>query len=297
MTTAKPHTLQSLAPLHPPKADKRAVKPSLARHIEIPVRDPLDHQAPGIIHEPRSYNVTQASGAAAVLVSGAGGGVSGPSGTYHLHICQSKDGLTKQGIYPSLADKLALLISIPCIRLDYRQPAKTDYCTADIIASLNYLSQQYSSSRFVLVGWSFGASPCITAAADEPDRIRGVATIGAQLAETDGITQLSPRPFLLLHGGHDNVLSASVSRTLYQKYGTEGQRNLKLFPGGDHGLTGQAPEAEGMILAFVARTLGFERLLDYETMDQAYRDLVESSEERMREMESGHDLEGGERIN
>lgn len=82
MTTVQPHTLQSLGPVHPPKADKRAVKPSLARHIQVPVQDPLDHQAPAILHEPRSYNAMQANGAAVVLVSGAGGGVSGPSGTF-----------------------------------------------------------------------------------------------------------------------------------------------------------------------------------------------------------------------
>ncbi|RMJ24091.1 hypothetical protein PHISP_05049 [Aspergillus sp. HF37] len=279
MTTVQPHTLKSLGPIHPPKAEKRALKPTVARHIQIPVRDTLNHEAPAIIHEPRSYSTLQAQGAAVVLVSGAGGGVSGPS-----------------GIYPSLADKLALLISIPCIRLDYRHPAQTDYCTADIAASLDYLWQQYNSTRFVIVGWSFGSSPCITAAANEPDRIRGVASIGSQLAGTDGITQLTPRPFLLLHGADDAVLSASSSQTLYQQYGTEGYRDIKLFPGGDHGLTGHAPEAEGMILAFAAKTLGFERLLDYETMDQARRDLVESSDERKREMEQGHDLEGGERI-
>jgi dienelactone hydrolase len=296
MTTVQPHTLKSLGPIHPPKAEKRAVKPTVARHIQIPVRDPLNHEAPAIIHEPRSYSTQQAQGAAVVLVSGAGGGVSGPSGKVPpLHTAEQKQA-NKQGIYPSLADKLALLISIPCIRLDYRHPAQTDYCTADIAASLDYLSQQYNSTRFVIVGWSFGSSPCITAAADEPDRIRGVASIGSQLAGTDGIAQLSPRPFFLLHGADDPVLSASSSQTLYQQYGTEGHRDIKLFPGGDHGLTGHAPEAEGMILAFAAKTLGFEKLLDYETMDQARRDLVESSDERKREMGQGHDLEGGERI-
>ena len=206
------------------------------------------------------------------------------------------DILTSKGIYPSLADKLALLISIPCIRLDYRQPAQTEFCTADIIASLNYLSEQYSSSRFVVVGWSFGASPCITAAAQE-DRISGVATVGAQLANTSGISQLPPRPLLLLHGTGDRVLSASCSQTLYELYGNVGQRDFKLFPGGDHGLTGHAPEAEGVILAFAAKTLGFEKLLNFETMDQARGDLVESEDERRREMKEGHDLEGGERIN
>lgn len=124
-----------------------------------------------------------------------------------------------------------------------------------------------------------------------------MATVAAQLGSTRGISQLSPRPFLLLHGDSDTVLSASCSQTLYQQYGTEGQRELKLFPGGDHGLTGHAPEAEGVILAFVAKALGFERVLDFETIDLARRDLVESEEERRKEMKSGHDLEGGERIN
>lgn len=80
MAAVKPHTLQNLGPVHPPKVDKAAIKPSIAKHIQIPVKDPLDHEAPAILHEPRNYNATQANGAAAVLVSGAGGGVSGPSG-------------------------------------------------------------------------------------------------------------------------------------------------------------------------------------------------------------------------
>lgn len=147
----------------------------------------------------------------------------------------------------------------------------------------------------MVAGWSFGASPCITAAAQDSDRIHGVVTVAAQLGKTKGISQLSPRPLLLLHGDSDPVLSASCSQTLYQQYGAGGQRELKLFPGGDHGLTGHAPEAEEIILAFVARTLGFEKALDFETMELARRDLVESEEERRKEMESGHDLEGGER--
>lgn len=205
--------------------------------------------------------------------------------------------LIRTGIYSSLADKLALLISIPCIRLDYRQPAQTDYCTADIVASMDFLAQQYNLSRFVVVGWSFGGSPVISAAATERERIRGVVTVGSQTAKTEGITQLSPRPLLLLHGAGDRALSPACSQSLYREYGTEGQREIKLFAADDHGLSGHAPEAEGMILAFAARTLGFEKLLDFETMDQAKGDLVESGEERKREMETGHDLEGGERIN
>lgn len=82
MATVQRHTAQNLGPIHPPKVDKRAIKPSLARHVKVPVKDPLDHEAPAILHEPRSYNAMQANGVAVILVSGAGGGVSGPSGSH-----------------------------------------------------------------------------------------------------------------------------------------------------------------------------------------------------------------------
>lgn len=72
---------QSLGPIHPPKVEKSAIKPSVARHVRIRVQDPLDHDAPAILHEPHSYSATQANNAAVVLISGAGGGVSGPGGT------------------------------------------------------------------------------------------------------------------------------------------------------------------------------------------------------------------------
>lgn len=74
------HPPQTLGPIHPAKVEKSAIKPSIARSITIRVRDPLDHDAPAILHEPRSYNAVQANGSAVVLISGAGGGVSGPAG-------------------------------------------------------------------------------------------------------------------------------------------------------------------------------------------------------------------------
>ncbi|KAF7180894.1 hypothetical protein CNMCM7691_000023 [Aspergillus felis] len=280
MAAVRPHTLHSLGPVHPPKVEKRAIKPSIARHVNIRVNDPLDHDAPAILHEPRSYSAVEAKESAVVLVSGAGGGVSGPS-----------------GIYASLGDKLALLLGIPCIRLDYRRPARTEYCSADIVASFTYLRKHFNSSSFVLVGWSFGGSPCFTVAAQQPECVRGVATVASQTAQTAGIQKLSPRPVLLLHGTDDTVLSPTCSETLYREYGN-GPRELKLLPGDDHGLTKHAPEVEKMIFEFAAKTLGFEKLLNQQPMvlDQAGEDLVESRDERIREMGEGHDLEGGERL-
>ena len=74
------HHLKSLGPLHPPRVETHAIKPSLARHVEIPVMDPLNHRAPAVLHEPRSYKSVEAKWSAVVLISGAGGGVSGPAG-------------------------------------------------------------------------------------------------------------------------------------------------------------------------------------------------------------------------
>lgn len=88
------------------------------------------------------------------------------------------------------------------------------------------------------------------------------------------------------------VLAAACSETLYRQYGSEGERELKLFEGDDHGLTEHAPEVEGMLLAFGASVLGFEALMHGEVIEMAGRDLVESGQERVREMEQGRDLEG-----
>ncbi|KAH1547066.1 hypothetical protein LV164_007529 [Aspergillus fumigatus] len=252
MAEVRAHSPLTLRPVHPPKVEKRAIKPSIARHVNIRVNDPLDHDAPAILHEPRSYNFNESKGSAVVLVSGAGGGVSGPG-----------------SIYPSIADKLALLLGIPSIRLDCRRPARTEYCSADIVASFTYLREHFNSTTFVLIGWSFGGSPCFTVAAQD-DRVRGVATVASQTANTVGIKK-------------------------FEEYGNTGPREIRLLPGDDHGLTRHSTEVEKMIFEFAAKTLGFEKLLD-QSSDQAGEDLVESRDERIREMVEGHDLEGDERL-
>lgn len=163
-------------------------------------------------------------------------------------------------------------------------------------AAFDYLAEQYDSSRFVVVGWSFGGSPCFTVAASDPDRVCGVATIASQTSSTEGVSSLSPRPLLLLHGEDDRVLAPSCSKSLFNQYGTEGQREMRLFPGDDHGLSRHAPEAEKKLFEFAARCLRLDNLLDRPVLDQAGQDLVESRKERVKEMEAGHDLEGGERL-
>ena len=80
------HPLSSLNPLHPPKANNLLSTgfASNARRIQITVKDPLDHEAPAILHTHPDFDALRQNGGyaggAAVLISGAGGGVSGPSG-------------------------------------------------------------------------------------------------------------------------------------------------------------------------------------------------------------------------
>lgn len=279
MTTSPPHhPLETLGPIHPPIIESQPTSPTRAKPIHIPVSDPLNQQAPAILHSPISTsNTTQTCGT--ILVSGAGGGVSGPA-----------------GIYPSLADKLAILLGIPCIRLDYREPAQTDYCVSDMRAAFDYLGANFGATRFVVIGWSFGGSPCFTVSASEPERVHGVATIGSQTARTEGVKTLNPRPLLLLHGEKDRVLAPSCSKSLFQSYGSGGDREIRLFPGDDHGLTRHAAEVERKLLAFVGRCFGLEGVLGPDVLLQAGRDLVGGEMERVREMEMGRDLEGGERL-
>ncbi|KAL5045598.1 hypothetical protein BDW71DRAFT_198105 [Aspergillus fruticulosus] len=282
METLSKRSPSTLGPVHPPKLGRLRANEVDAHPISIPVHDPLDHEAPAILHSPRDYDRAEARNAAVILISGAGGGVSGPS-----------------GIYPSLADKLAILLGIPTIRLDYRVPARTEHCVPDIAATMDYLRDHHGSTRFVVVGWSFGGAPCFTVAAQEPERVVGVATIASQTAQTSGVRKLSPRPLLLLHGSGDTCLSSRCSESLYQQYGDDpsGSREIKIFKGDNHGLSKNAPEAEGLLIVFAARVLGVEEELTVASAKIAEQDWVGSEEERVKEMVEGHDFDGGETLN
>ena len=107
----------------------------------------------GFLHIPGEYSKDNPDrvSSAAILLSGAGGGVAGPA-----------------SIYISMGDKLASLQrGIPVLRLDYRKPAQTEPCVKDVIAAMDFLDQEYSIGKFALVGWSFGGAPVFTVAAEE----------------------------------------------------------------------------------------------------------------------------------
>lgn len=254
---------------HPPNAS------NLSNLIpwEIKVDNGPDGTVPSFLHllalTPALPSIT-----AAILLSGAGGGVVGPS-----------------SIYLSLADKLASLqYPIPALRLDYRYPARNKYCVRDVLAAMQQLEEQYGISRFVLVGWSFGGAPVFTVGGND-HRVVGCAAIASQTAETDGVRSLAPRPLLLLHGTGDRTLSKSCSERLYAQYGTNGDRVLKLYDGYDHALTRNSLSAEKLIGKFIMNCTGLD--VEKENEGTLAQTLV-SDDEKVELMRKGGDLRRNE---
>jgi len=271
-TPSKPARLDDYLGLsHPPSAQKTCI----VKPLSVAVEGGPDGSVAGFLHLPPTASATPASKTAAILVSGAGGGVVGPA-----------------SIYLSLADKLASLMQpVPVLRLDYRYPARNKYCVRDVLAAMNELEEAYQVENFVLVGWSFGGAPVFTVGGEDK-RVVGCATVASQTAETEGIRTLAPRPLLLLHGTGDRTLSPWCSEKLYQMYGTKGDRELKLFDGDDHALTRNALEAEQLIGGFILRCAG----LDAYANAHGLSETLVGDEERVELMRKGGDLRRNESV-
>ncbi|OAL36484.1 hypothetical protein AYO20_04100 [Fonsecaea nubica] len=229
--------------------------------------------------------------AGAILLSGAGGGVVGPS-----------------SMYVSVGDKLASLRQgMPVLRLDYRYPAHDAPCVEDVTAAMDHLEEQYSIRRFVLVGWSFGGAPVVsfpyleganvvaekqsfTVGGRERERVIGCATVASQTAGTAGIRKLAPRPLLLLHGTGDRTLRWDCSQSLYEAYGKKGDRQLKLFEDDDHALTRNALEVEELLCDFIAKCVGLK--IDNDEQEKVIQKPLVDRSERIELMKTGGDLEG-----
>ena len=254
-----------------------AVKlPSVVNSFNLKVEDGIDGTVPAFLHLPKNYQNQQST--AAILLSGAGGGVVGPS-----------------GIYISMADKLASLQNgLPILRMDYRIPARNKYCVADVLAAMDHLSAQYGVSKFVLVGWSFGGAPAFTVGGQD-SRVVGCATIASQTAETEGIRAVGRRgvPALLLHGTDDRTLSPHCSERLYDMYGSKGQRKVHYFEDDDHALTRNSVEAEKMLCEFIAGVAGSK--MNNTEKEVVSKSLIDDGD-RIEMMKKGGDLRGAESV-
>lgn len=250
--------------------------------FKVQVDDTWKGYAHGFLHLPPDNFCSKT---AVILLSGAGGGVVGPS-----------------AMYLSLAQKLPLL-SIPALRLDYRYPARTEPCVADTEAAMVYLIEKHDVDKFVLVGWSFGGAPVYTLAGRD-ERVVGAATVASQTKDAlKGAREAGTRgtPVLLLHGTGDKILSDRCSRTLRDAwlYGHKGKEvmheaQLVLFDKDDHALSGNATEAARLVGDFIVKCAG----IDVEARDRAVlaAEIQEDKETLKEIMDKGGDLRGKEGI-
>ncbi|KAK5124023.1 hypothetical protein LTR85_002220 [Meristemomyces frigidus] len=256
------------------------------QRLHIKVNDGPDGKVTGFLHVPSPYRPGEHNKTAAILLSGAGGGVVGPS-----------------SMYLSMADKLASLPphqALLALRLDYRYPARNKYCVPDVQAAVDYLQRESQIDNVVLVGWSFGSAPVFTFGGMDA-RCIGAAMVAPQTAETEGIRKMAPRPVLLCHGTGDRTLSHSCSKRLKEMYESgdrtgKGDVEVKLFDGDDHALTRHAQEAETLITQFIMRCAGVDTNNSVTGKTVHAPLMAGSREEKIELMKKGGDLKGSESV-
>ncbi|HET8646957.1 MAG TPA: dienelactone hydrolase family protein [Vicinamibacteria bacterium] len=164
---------------------------------------------------PGQFTVCEGGTGAALLVSGAAGGLDGPA----------------DGIYVRIAEALRGR-RVSTLRLHYRQPGEFDECLLDVLGALSFL-KGIGAERVVIVGHSFGGAVAIRAGVLSPI-VSGVAAMSSQLHGAREVAELSPRPLLLVHGMDDQVLEATASETIYAW--AEEPKRLVLYAGAGHSL-------------------------------------------------------------
>ncbi|KAJ3361624.1 hypothetical protein GGF32_007092, partial [Allomyces javanicus] len=215
--------------------------------------------------------------AGALLVSGVGGGVSGPT-----------------GMYVSLATRLARE-GVATLRLDYRVPGRTPECVADMAAAIQLLQDRYAVDKIATVGWSFGSAPVFTLADRMRDAqlIKAIAVVAPQVADAMGICNVPPVPVLFVHGEDDQCLPPMCSKMLKRTYDSSlayqahgGQCEVVLMPDDDHCLTHTYRAAETRILDFL-----LDALVPARHAKHAVASLVPSDTVGIDLMRKGHDLD------
>ena len=158
---------------------------------------------------------------AVVMVGGAGGDITGPS-----------------GVYEELAVRLQTE-DVTALRLEYRMPNELEDCVYDLLAGVRELGKR-GIERIVLIGWSFGGAVVVSAGAAS-DLVAGVATVAGQSYGAEAVGELSPeKSLLLIHGTVDGVLPYEISQNLYARAGEP--KELVLYPDDNHGMQGHRSE-------------------------------------------------------
>ena len=169
---------------------------------------------------PMIFHGTSEPDRAALCISGAIGGVVGPSNLY----ARLGQELPKAGI--------------AIARIDYRAPNEFGECLLDTLAGLSFLrAMRYQ--RVAFIGHSFGGAVAINAGTLGP-LVTTVVALSSQLAGAHVVGELAPRSLLLVHGTADAILPHQSSEAIYER--AQEPKTLKLVPEADHRFTGFGDE-------------------------------------------------------
>jgi len=181
----------------------------------------------------------ESDGDAAVLwVFGAGGGLGGPAG----------------GVYERLANQFQPL-NVTSLQLDYRRPGYLADCVRDVHAGIDFL-KSLGKTRIVLVGHSFGGAVVIESGISS-DAVIAVAALSSQTVGAENVSELSPKPLLLIHGTDDEILPYSCSVYLY-KHALE-PKEIILYEGCLHGLDQCRDELDRAMTSWLTEVFEIER--------------------------------------
>jgi pimeloyl-ACP methyl ester carboxylesterase len=174
--------------------------------------------------------------AAVLWLCGARGGFGGPAG----------------GLYPRLGGALHATHGIASLEIAWRHPGDPRPCMLDALLALSWLGG-LGVTRIVLVGHSFGGAVAISAGGIATDLVAGVAALASQTAGTQGVSRISPRPLLLMHGTADDVLPDASSRWIHSQ--ALGPKRLVLYDGAGHRLEECREAMEAELSAWILEVL------------------------------------------
>ena len=132
-------------------------------------------------------------------------------------------------------------------RMNYREPKKFDECLLDTLATLTFLKGM-KHERAALIGHSFGGAVAINVGTLSPV-VTTVVAVSSQLAGAHVVSELAPKPLLLIHGTADTVLPDRCSRILCERAGEP--KMLKLLEGADHRLRGRGDELLALVEGWI----------------------------------------------
>ena len=223
-------------PAGPPPTDDEAIQVQGYHRF----RAPEGHSGQGILINTTRGNIfslfhaTQTMDAAVLWVWGAGGGVTGPA----------------DSIYVRLAERLAGE-GIASLRLDYRWPNDLYESVLDTLAGTTLLLG-VGFKRLALVGHSFGGAVVI-AAAPYNDKIVAVVGLSSQSAGAQRVSEVAPRPLLLVHGTDDAIIPVRASQFIYDLAGQP--KELRFFQGAGHGLNECREELDELLFGWLREKL------------------------------------------